>query len=294
MSATIVFGFLALSNRDRVKTFRAGLSTTTYHCVYKTTIQCTSGIVVLAMLHVYSPFNDVMLPDNMVAFVSTKVCIPMTTLHDPMLLKGICVVAVLGDPTSDNYKSGIPNLPHLMIVGLGSVTSPTRTLVDGTSKAFDVISSDYVWDMKMVSTVCCVFDSARPQWSKTPVPNQNMTIFYVGGLHMELESIALNIGMESRPSVSTSVSPVSKKHKFVAIAPEEGGWIPVEVRKGDEGLPSSPIVSPVNDWCKAASSTTATHQSQKSSCLVTPQNETATKGMAALSAVRGRGKARWS
>lgn len=153
MSATVVFGFLALTNGDRVKTFRAGSSTATYHCVYKTTIQCTSGVVVLAMLHVYSPFNDVALPDDTVAFVSAKVCVPMTTPRDPVLLKGICVMAVPGDPTSDNYESGIPDLPHPMIVGLGSVISPARTLADGMSKAFDVVSSDYVRDTKMVSTV---------------------------------------------------------------------------------------------------------------------------------------------
>ncbi|KAI6137926.1 hypothetical protein EDD17DRAFT_1501224 [Pisolithus thermaeus] len=231
MSATVVFGFFVLANGDHVKTLRAGSSTATYHCVYETTIQCTSSVVVPAMLHVYSPFNDVALPDDTVAFVCAKVCIPMTTPCDPVLLEGICVMAVLGNPSSDNYESGIPNFPHLMIVGLGSVTSPARTLTDGMSKAFDVVSSDYVQDTKMVSTVCCVFDSACPQWSKTPVPNQNMTVFYVGwfadvvstgGLHVELESIALNVGVESRPSVGTSVSPVSKKRKFVAVAPKEG------------------------------------------------------------------------
>ncbi|KAI6096251.1 hypothetical protein EV401DRAFT_1809718, partial [Pisolithus croceorrhizus] len=203
MSATVVFSFFALANGDHVKTLRAGSSTATYHCVYETTIQCTSGIVVPAMLRIYSPFNDVALPDDTVAFVSTKVCIPMTTPRDPVLLEGICVMAVPGNPSSDNYECGIPDFPHLMIVGLGSVTSPARTLMDGMSKAFDVVSSNYVWDTKMVSTVCCVFDSARPQWSKTPVPNQNTTVFYIGwfadvalmgGLHMELESIALNVG----------------------------------------------------------------------------------------------------
>ncbi|KAI6137437.1 hypothetical protein EDD17DRAFT_1748093, partial [Pisolithus thermaeus] len=82
----------------------------------------------------------------------------------------------------------------------------------------------------MTSTVCCMFDSAHPRWSKTPVPNQNMIVFYIGrfsnvasmgGLQVELESIALNVGVESRSSVSTPVSPTSKKHRFMAIAPKE-------------------------------------------------------------------------
>ncbi|KAI6126567.1 hypothetical protein F5141DRAFT_996923 [Pisolithus sp. B1] len=156
MLATVVFGFFVLTNGDCVKTFRAGLSTTMYHCVYETTIQCTSGIVFPTMLHMYSPFNDMALPDNTVAFVSAKVCIPATILCDPVLLEGICVMAVLGDPTSNSYESSIPDFPHPMVIGLGSVTSPTRTLADGMSKAFDIMSSDYVWDMRMTSTVWCV------------------------------------------------------------------------------------------------------------------------------------------
>ncbi|KAI6098000.1 hypothetical protein EV401DRAFT_1805922, partial [Pisolithus croceorrhizus] len=104
-----VFSFFALANGDRVKTFRAGSSTMTYHCVYETTIQCTSSVVFPTMLHMYSPFNDMALPDNTVAFMSAKVCIPATIPCDPMLLEGICVMAVPGDPISDSYESSIPN-----------------------------------------------------------------------------------------------------------------------------------------------------------------------------------------
>ncbi|KAI6002507.1 hypothetical protein EDC04DRAFT_2611863 [Pisolithus marmoratus] len=41
----MVFGFFVHVNGDCVKTFRTGSSTATYHCVYETTIQCTSGVV---------------------------------------------------------------------------------------------------------------------------------------------------------------------------------------------------------------------------------------------------------
>ncbi|KAI6099230.1 hypothetical protein EDD17DRAFT_1465058, partial [Pisolithus thermaeus] len=142
----MVFGFFVLTNGDHVRTFRPGSSTATYHCVYKTTIQCTSGIIFPAMLRAYSPFNDVALPDNTVAFVSTKVCMPATIPHNPVLLEGIYVIAVPSDPASNSYESGIPNFPHLMVVGLGSVVSPVRTLADGTSKVFDIVSNNYVQD----------------------------------------------------------------------------------------------------------------------------------------------------
>ncbi|KAI6106596.1 hypothetical protein EV401DRAFT_513022 [Pisolithus croceorrhizus] len=178
MSATIVFGFFALANGERVKTLRAGSSTATYHCIYETTIQCTSGVVFPAMLHVYSPFNDVVLADNTVAFVLAKIAIPANVMGDPVLLEGICVVPVPGNVNTEDYKRRIPDFPHPMIVGLGSVTNQPKTLCDGTSKAFDVISTDYVRDSRMASTVCCVFDTARPRWSKTPLPNQNSVVFY--------------------------------------------------------------------------------------------------------------------
>ncbi|KAI5991106.1 hypothetical protein EDC04DRAFT_2587589 [Pisolithus marmoratus] len=96
MSATMVFGFLALMNRDCVKTFRGGSSTAMYHCIYETTIQCTSGVVFPAMLRVYSPFNDVVLPDNTMAFVSVKMSIPAAVPWDPILLEGISIIAVPG------------------------------------------------------------------------------------------------------------------------------------------------------------------------------------------------------
>ncbi|KAI6007003.1 hypothetical protein EDD15DRAFT_2208277 [Pisolithus albus] len=73
------------------------------------------------MLCVYSPFNNVALLDNTVAFVSAKVSIR------------ICVVTVVGDPSSEDYEHGIPDFPYPMIVGPGSVSAPAKTLPDGTS-----------------------------------------------------------------------------------------------------------------------------------------------------------------
>ncbi|KAI6169805.1 hypothetical protein EDD17DRAFT_1521521 [Pisolithus thermaeus] len=157
MSATIVFGFFALANGERVKTFRAGSSTATYHCVYETTIQCTSGVVFPAMLRVYSPFNDVVLSDNTVAFVSAKAAIPANVSGEPVLLEGIYVVPVPGDANTEDYEHHIPDFPHPMIVALGSVSGQPKTLCDGTSKAFDITSNDYVRDSRMTSTVWCAY-----------------------------------------------------------------------------------------------------------------------------------------
>ncbi|KAI5985908.1 hypothetical protein EDC04DRAFT_2512288, partial [Pisolithus marmoratus] len=141
-----IFGFFALANGKHVKTLKAGSSTATYHCLYEATIQCTSGVVFPAMLHVYSPFNDVALPDNTVAFVSAKASIPSSIPDKPVLLEGMYVVHIPGDPTSDVYEHTIPDFPYPMVVGLGVVATQPWTLANGTSKAFTVVSTDYVQD----------------------------------------------------------------------------------------------------------------------------------------------------
>ncbi|KAI6111733.1 hypothetical protein EDD17DRAFT_1420330, partial [Pisolithus thermaeus] len=139
-----VFGFFALANEECMKMFRPGLSAVTYHCVYKTTIQCTSSAVFPAMLCVYSPFNNVTIPDNTMASMSAKAFIPTAIPGDTVLLEGICVAVVPGDPASDTHEHFIPNLPYPMVVGWGLVTAQAQTLPDGMSKAFGVISTDYV------------------------------------------------------------------------------------------------------------------------------------------------------
>ncbi|KAI6032476.1 hypothetical protein EDC04DRAFT_3115169 [Pisolithus marmoratus] len=157
MSATLIFGFFGLANGEHVKTLKTGSLTTTYHCLYETTIQCTSGVIFPAMLCVYSPFNDVALPDNTIAFISTKACIPSSVPDEPVLLEGMYVIPIPGDPTLDDYEHAVPNFPYPMVVGLGMVSTPPQMLSDGTSKAFTIVSTDYVHDTRMTSTVWCVF-----------------------------------------------------------------------------------------------------------------------------------------
>ncbi|KAI6024546.1 hypothetical protein EDC04DRAFT_2606343 [Pisolithus marmoratus] len=316
MSASMVFGFFALANGDRVKTFRTGSSVATYHCVYETTTQCTSGVIFPVMLCVYSPFNDIALPDNTVVFVSMKMSIPAGVPWDPILLEGISVIAIPGDPSLDNYEHSVPDFPYPMVVSLGSVTAPMQTLADGTSKAFDVLSSDYVHNTRMTSNVWCilnlfcvhdcVFNSAHPCWAKTPVLNQNSVVFYIGcfsdaastgGLQVDLKSIALNVGVvELKTSVGTSPSSVSKKHKFMAMAPKGGDYVGMlsEVGRGDK-VPSASAVAPsASDALELASSMMATHQSpQSQSRSVTPTDNSPPKSTTAMSASRGRGKAKW-
>ncbi|KIK11994.1 hypothetical protein PISMIDRAFT_47046, partial [Pisolithus microcarpus 441] len=157
MSSTIIVGFFALAGGEHVKTVKANSLTATYHCVYNTVIQCTSGVLFPASLRVYSPYKDMVLPDDMVVFVIAKASIPASVPEQTILLEAMWVVAVPGDPTSETYEASVPDFPYPVVIGLGSVSSQPRVLSDGTSRAFTVLSSDYVRDSRLESSVRWVF-----------------------------------------------------------------------------------------------------------------------------------------
>lgn len=46
------------------------------------------------------------------------------------------MVAVPGDPSSEEYESRVPDSPWPYVFGLGTVSSRAVTLPDGVSKAF--------------------------------------------------------------------------------------------------------------------------------------------------------------
>ncbi|KIK27788.1 hypothetical protein PISMIDRAFT_92752, partial [Pisolithus microcarpus 441] len=99
-------------------------------------------------------------------------------------------------------------------------------LSDRSSKAFSVVSSGYVWDLRLESSVCCMFDSSHAHWSKTPVPHHNSIVHYLrqfggavldGGACVDLESITLNVGVHEESIVPT----LSKMWKFMAVIPHK-------------------------------------------------------------------------
>ncbi|KAI6146285.1 hypothetical protein BKA82DRAFT_544335 [Pisolithus tinctorius] len=229
MSATIVFGFFALSGGQRVQTTKPDGSSKTYHCLYDTTIQCPSGAIFPAQLRIYSPFHDTPLADDTIAFVLARPYIPTSIPKDAILLEASNVVAVPGDPSSEEYESRVPDSPWPYVFGLGTVSSRAITLPDGASKAFSVVSSDYVRDANMTSTVVCTIDSSHPRWRRTPVPNQNSMVFYSGhfsgaaaggGITVGLKNITLYVGGRNNGTNMTAASG-SRKRKFMSTLSQE-------------------------------------------------------------------------
>jgi hypothetical protein len=141
--------FFALANGHRLQTLKPGTSVRTWHAHYATTIQCITPPYVPADLRIYSPINDVLHPDNTIAFVVARVHIPHT---GDILLDALHIVPCPGNPSDDSYDDTVPDFQFPMVYGLGVVSSPHESLPNG-STAFSVALTEYVRDANQQSTV---------------------------------------------------------------------------------------------------------------------------------------------
>ncbi|KAH7907760.1 hypothetical protein BJ138DRAFT_1014023 [Hygrophoropsis aurantiaca] len=232
MSSLTMFGFLALGAGRRVMSIKPGSSSKTWHCFYASVVQLSSGQSLPAEIRAYSPFNDVVHPDNTVAFIVAKAHFPA---HDTLLLDAYHIIPVPGNPSDDSYDNHLPDCPHPFVLGIGSVPVKTDVLADGVSKAFEVITSEYVRDSVKSTSVQCVFDGTSPRWSNTPVPNVNSIVQFFGTcaaltpsgvIRVNVENIVLNIG-PSASSNSTSLSSPSptKRRKFNAFVSPQPSYV---------------------------------------------------------------------
>ncbi|OBZ78496.1 hypothetical protein A0H81_02027 [Grifola frondosa] len=193
MSSLTVAGFFCLAAGHRTLSVKPSGSKA-WHCFYNTAVQCSDGSSFPAELRIYSPLNDTPLVDNTVAFVVAKAHFPK---HAPVLLDAYHVVAVPGDPGSDTYDDGIPDLQHPLIFGLGNVSRKFDVLPGQNVKAFEVLTTEYVRDTSKSSTI----DGVR--WSNTPLPLVNTTVQFFGSctsvcangnLRVNVDNIVLNVG----------------------------------------------------------------------------------------------------
>ncbi|KDQ49074.1 hypothetical protein JAAARDRAFT_143925 [Jaapia argillacea MUCL 33604] len=157
MSSLTMIGFLALCAGRCTMALKPGSPVKVFHCLYTTAVQCSSGDLLPAKLHAYSPPNDTILPDNTVAFVIAKVFAPPNA---DIILNAIHVVPLPGNPNNDDYESHIPDVPHPFFLGLGSAQGLQETLADGKLRGFTVLLSDYVresvkqFNIQFVSFFC--------------------------------------------------------------------------------------------------------------------------------------------
>ncbi|KAI6121178.1 hypothetical protein F5141DRAFT_998945 [Pisolithus sp. B1] len=149
----MVSGFLAVSEGCRVSSVKPSSGKKTYHCVYTTALECDDGTSIPAELRIYSPFNDVVMPDNTFGYVVAKAYFPTAVPEEKALLEASQFFPFPGDPSSGAYEDSIPDCVTPFVMGLGSVPAPAITLPDGSSRAFSVVVADHVRDSRKSSTI---------------------------------------------------------------------------------------------------------------------------------------------
>ncbi|KAI6169716.1 hypothetical protein EDD17DRAFT_26378 [Pisolithus thermaeus] len=217
----------AVSEGHRVSSVKPKSRTKTYHCVYTTSLECDDGTSIPAELRIYSPFNDVVMPDNTFGYVVAKAYFPAAVPEEKALLEASRFFPFPGDPSSGAYEESIPDYVTPFVMGLGSIPAPAVTLPDGSSRAFCVVVADYVRDSRKSSTIQCVFEGVySSRWNSTPSPSVSSCVHFFGLLagmatdgtvSVSLESISLNVGRPD-PVLSKSTQGTAKKRKLSAFA----------------------------------------------------------------------------
>ncbi|EDR08113.1 uncharacterized protein LACBIDRAFT_297814 [Laccaria bicolor S238N-H82] len=104
MSSLLIIGFFALASGRRLAITKPGAKSRTWYCYYSTTIQTSTGNILPADLRIYSPINDVVHPDNTIAFVIAKAYIPP---NDTTFLDVLHLAICPGDPSSVVFESPV-------------------------------------------------------------------------------------------------------------------------------------------------------------------------------------------
>ena len=100
------------------------------------------GVTQSHHLCIYSLMNDILCPNNTIAFIVAWVCVPHS---GDILLDVIHIVPCPSDPLLDSYDDAVPNFQFPMVYGLGIVLTPHKTLPNGFI-AFSVTLTEYVHD----------------------------------------------------------------------------------------------------------------------------------------------------
>ena len=233
MSSLMVFGFFGVNYGCCVGFLKPGTTSKTYHCYYSTSLQTPTGDSYPAVIRVYSPFGDAILPDDTVVFLIAKAFLPP---NDTVLLEASEMVTVPSDPSAEGYENSVPDRTVPFFISLGMVPSAVQILNNMKSKAFAVVSSDYMCDSMKQSTVLyvfhpvflptdaellhsCVYDGSRAQWNRTPTPSVNSVVqymgtfqgFHTGCFHVNADNIVLNIGVQDTGSTVPVSSPVKRR-----------------------------------------------------------------------------------
>ncbi|GBE87843.1 hypothetical protein SCP_1200680 [Sparassis crispa] len=218
MSSLNICGFFCLASGHCVSSTKPNSTFKTYYCIYDTTVQCASAAAVGAELRIYSPMNDVILTDNMIALVFARAHI--LSSGGTVLLEASHLYPFPHDLSSDSYEDTIANVPSAFIFGVGTVGGGYGMLERPAKfsdapvekiKVFDINISDYVRNSTRLSIMQLM--QVGPHWMNARVPIAGSTVHFfgpcwlidpTGKIAISIESIVMNLG---GPSVPPQVAP---------------------------------------------------------------------------------------
>ena len=102
MSSFTIIGFFGLASGHHLQTVKPGTAIRTWHAHYTTAIQCINPPHLPAGIHIYSPINDILHPDNTIMFIVAWVHVPHT---GNVLLDALRIVPCPRDPSQDSYNA---------------------------------------------------------------------------------------------------------------------------------------------------------------------------------------------
>ncbi len=230
MSSFFILGFFALAD-GHVETTPKSQTIIRHHCLYNTTIQCSSDRPLPTELRVWcSSSNYSVLPNNTVAFIIAKAVIDTKSLLEAWL-----VSPMPGHPDDDDYDDHLPNILYPFVMGVGHVVmssaDPTQEPDVGITRHVNVQVSDYVRDVQQTSTIqyvfyhlsyfllfdlsnVDVFSSRTQEDGETPVFHHFVVVFIF------LESVILERMMVTYVFPSSpflSISDLTRPCKFMVI-----------------------------------------------------------------------------
>jgi hypothetical protein len=105
-----------------------------------------NDVSIPAEIQVFAPSHTAILPDHTVVYVVAKMEVQPTSVY----LDALSLAAVPGDVTKTSYEDTLPDEPFPRIFVIGQVLHEVA-LPD--KKAFNVLTSEYVKDRAVQSTV---------------------------------------------------------------------------------------------------------------------------------------------
>ncbi|KAI6098993.1 hypothetical protein EDD17DRAFT_1433120, partial [Pisolithus thermaeus] len=72
--------------------------------LYTTALHSTGGVSFPGELHIYSPFNNIVLPDSTIGYVMARAYFPPNAPEEKILLEASHFFPLPGDPSSDTYE----------------------------------------------------------------------------------------------------------------------------------------------------------------------------------------------